>query len=80
VEPALIPEALAKVTCREARQVQDEVEWVVDGGVTPSNVRAVRKAGADTVVVGRSLFSGGSVAANVEGLRAAAATDPSDAD
>lgn len=78
-DPAFIPSALAKV----ARGLNGEglggVEWVVDGGVTPANVEAIRAGGADTVVVGRSLFRGASVAANLQALRRAAASNPTDA-
>ena len=44
----------------------------VDGGVDPSNARALVEAGATVLVAGTSVFAGGDVAANVARLRAAA--------
>jgi ribulose-phosphate 3-epimerase len=44
----------------------------VDGGVDPSNARALVEAGATVLVAGTSVFAGGDVAANVARLRDAA--------
>ena len=78
-DPAFIPSALTKLAPGDARQVPGGVEWVVDGGVTPANADTIRTSGADTVVVGRSLFQGGSLSANLQALRAAAAPRHADA-
>ena len=48
----------------------------VDGGVTASNVQQVVDAGADVVVAGTAIFGGmGTVAENVDAMRAAAGGD-----
>ena len=67
-----LPEVLDKV--REGRQVQgqERIEWVVDGGVTAENLSHIVEAGADTVVVGRAIFSEGKIFENMAALRAAA--------
>ena len=67
-----LPEVLDKV--REGRQVQGQegIEWVVDGGVTAENLSHIVEAGADTVVVGRAVFSEGKIFENMAALRAVA--------
>jgi ribulose-phosphate 3-epimerase len=59
---------------RAGRQVQGQegIEWVVDGGVTAENLSHIVEAGADTVVVGRAVFSEGKIFENMAALRAAA--------
>ena len=47
----------------------DQLEWVVDGGVSLENLPDVVAAGADTVVVGRAAFKGGDVKKNLEEMR-----------
>ncbi len=66
-----LPKVLDKV--REGRQVQgqERIEWVVDGGVTAENLSHIVEAGADTVVVGRAVFSEGKIFENMAALRAA---------
>ncbi len=71
---AYIPQSTDKI--RRARRLLDGVGsrayLEVDGGVKPSNVRAVVEAGADVVVAGSAVFRGpGSVADNVAALRRA---------
>jgi ribulose-phosphate 3-epimerase len=69
-----IPRALEKV--RQARALVDRagrggfVE--VDGGIDPTNVRAVVEAGASTIVAGHAVFGHGDPAGAVRALRAAA--------
>lgn len=66
-----LPEMLRKV--REGKQSRrlDEVEWVVDGGITPQNISEVAEVGAGTVVVGRAVFANGDIHGNITALRAA---------
>lgn len=67
-----LPEVLEKV--REGKQAagQGRCEWVVDGGVDAENISQIRRAAADTVVVGRAVFKDGKIAENMAALRAAA--------
>ena len=67
-----LPEVLDKV--REGRQVQGQegIEWVVDGGVSAGNLSHIVEAGANTVVVGRAVFSEGKIFENMAALRVAA--------
>ncbi|NET71321.1 MAG: ribulose-phosphate 3-epimerase [Sphaerospermopsis sp. SIO1G2] len=71
---SFIPEQLEKI--RVLRRMIDEsahdVLLEVDGGVNPDTVRAVREAGADVVVAGSAVFTGGSMsyARNITALRA----------
>ena len=68
-----IPEALPKI--RTARAAIDQagldVELSVDGGVTPQTARECVAAGATFLVCGNSVFSHGTVPANLAELRAA---------
>ena len=54
----LMPEMLKRIGAikREAVEMGAEVEVEVDGGVKTNNLSEVMKAGADTVVVGSSIF------------------------
>ena len=65
-----LPEVLEKV--REGKQVLglEGIEWVVDGGVNVENLPQVVAAGADTVVIGRSVFKGDKISENMAKLRA----------
>jgi ribulose-phosphate 3-epimerase len=66
-----LPEVLEKV--REEKQVQglESLEWVVDGGINTENLPQVVDAGADTVVIGRSVFKEDKISENMAALRAA---------
>jgi ribulose-phosphate 3-epimerase len=67
-----LPGVLQKLAIKAGDPYLAALEWVVDGGVTPENIREVVQAGADTVVVGRSVFQGGKITDNITALRAAA--------
>lgn len=67
-----LPQVLEKVRSGKQTQGLERIEWVVDGGVAPSNASQVIKAGADTLVVGRAVFVDGKIADNISVLRAAA--------
>ena len=72
---AFIPHALDKV--RQARALIGErpIRIEVDGGVTPDNAGALRRAGADVLVAGSAVFKGGtpdSYRANIAAIRKAA--------
>ncbi len=67
-----LPEVLEKIKADEQAGDRKRYEWVVDGGVTVQNISQVKKAGADTVVVGRAVFRDGKIAENMADLRAAA--------
>jgi len=66
-----LPEVLEKV--RKGKQVQslERIEWVVDGGINAENISQVLDAGADTVVIGRSVFKEDKISENMAALRAA---------
>jgi ribulose-phosphate 3-epimerase len=69
----LIPEMLNRVGAikREAAEQAARVEVEVDGGVRTDNLPEVIKSGADTVVVGSSIFGSsdiGSAAADIKAL------------
>ena len=65
-----LPEVLEKVW--EGKQVEglERIEWVVDGGINVENLSRVVAAGADTVVIGRSVFKGDKISENMAKLRA----------
>lgn len=64
-----LPSILNKVIDGRKQAEITRVKWMVDGGVSPSNISEVVKAGADIVVVGRSLFNGGTLRENIELLK-----------
>lgn len=69
-----LPEILHKV--RDGRKMlgRQSVDWVVDGGITTENIGEAVRAGANVIVVGRSVFRNGAIAENLAALRAAAIT------
>jgi ribulose-phosphate 3-epimerase len=65
-----LPSVLAKLP----RGAQDqELEWVVDGGLDESNIIQALHAGADTAVVGRAAFKDEGPTVNLAAVRAAIA-------
>jgi ribulose-phosphate 3-epimerase len=48
-----------------------DIEIEVDGGVKASNIAEIVKAGADVLVAGSAVFSGGDYARNLAQLRSA---------
>jgi len=69
--PPFLPTVLDKVRNGKSEDLRN-VEWVVDGGISPDNIAEVIRAGADTVVVGRSVFKDGKITENIAALRLAA--------
>jgi len=67
-----LEEILAKVQQGKAQPGMQTIEWVVDGGINAENIQRVLHAGADTVVVGRYVFSQGDIHQRVQHLRKAA--------
>lgn len=69
---AFIPESVQKVrrASRVIEQARTGAHLSVDGGVDPSNARALLAAGADVLVAGSAIF-GGDVASRVDAFRAA---------
>jgi ribulose-phosphate 3-epimerase len=68
---AFIPSQLEKI--RDVRKLigTRPIELEVDGGIKPDNVGAVAKAGADVVVAGSAVFSGGNYEKTIGALRSA---------
>ncbi len=64
-----LPDILNKLTIGKQMSGMDDLEWVIDGGVNRDNLATVVRAGADTVVVGRSTFYGGTISENIRGMR-----------
>jgi ribulose-phosphate 3-epimerase len=64
-----LPEVLEKVRIGRRTPSLERTDWVVDGGITRDNVGDVVRAGASTIVVGRAVFQGGTIAENVQALR-----------
>ncbi|MBC7232087.1 MAG: ribulose-phosphate 3-epimerase [Chloroflexi bacterium] len=67
-----LPDVLHKVSEGQGMLGRQSIDWAVDGGITPENVGAVVRAGANVIVAGRSVFRNGAIAENLAALRAAA--------
>jgi ribulose-phosphate 3-epimerase len=74
----LMPEMLNRVGAvkRQAVETGTDVEVEVDGGVKTDNLSEVVKAGADTVVIGSSIFGSGDVSSAAAEIKALL-SDPS---
>jgi ribulose-phosphate 3-epimerase len=66
-----LPKVLEKVRTRKQAQGLEGIEWVVDGGIDAENLHQVVDVGADTVVIGRSVFKEDKILENMAALRAA---------
>lgn len=68
----LMPEMLDRVGLvkSEAAEVDADIEVEVDGGAKAHNLARILEAGADTVVVGSSIFDGDNVAGAAREIRA----------
>ena len=67
-----LPHILDKVRQGKGNPTLKDLEWVVDGGVDSGNIAEVISAGADTVVVGRSVFKNNKIQENITALKRAA--------
>jgi len=67
----MMPEMLARVGAikRDAQELGLDVEIEVDGGVKTENLALVIDAGADTVVVGHSIFASGDIERSAREIR-----------
>jgi ribulose-phosphate 3-epimerase len=63
-------EKIARMRAMIERSGRD-IEIEVDGGVKASNIAEIVKAGADVLVAGSAVFSGGDYARNLAQLRSA---------
>ncbi len=68
-----LPFTLAKVAEGRRQAGLQQVEWVMDGGISPRLIQAVAESGVDMAVVGRSVFGGGAIKENLLVLRQSAA-------
>jgi len=68
-EAAFLPHALEKIRRAKASPGMETVEWVADGGLNRDNVGLAVAAGADTLVIGRSVFREGKIAENLREIR-----------
>ena len=66
-----LPEVLEKVRTGRQAESLDGIEWVVDGGLNPVNLHQVVAAGADTIVIGRAVFSDGKISENMAAIKKA---------
>jgi ribulose-phosphate 3-epimerase len=63
-----IPEMLNKISENKPRYTGTNLEWVIDGGIRPENVPLAIEAGADILVIGRSIFKDGDIENNVQSV------------
>lgn len=62
-----LPSVLDKM--QEKRTEYHDLEWVVDGGVSKENIKAIYAAGASTVVVGRAIFEKDAINKNIKAMK-----------
>jgi ribulose-phosphate 3-epimerase len=69
---SFIPSQLGKIN-RIREMIGDRsIELMVDGGINPGNIASVVKAGANAIVAGSAVFTGGDYVASIKSLRDAA--------
>ncbi len=69
---SFIPSQLGKIN-RIREMIGDRsIELMVDGGINPGNIANVVKAGANAIVAGSAVFTGGDYVASIKSLRDAA--------
>lgn len=64
-----LPTVLAKVKEGKEQKGLENIQWVVDGGITKENIHEVVACQADILVVGRGVFQGGTPQENLQQLR-----------
>lgn len=62
-----LPSVLNKL--RKNVDVYEDLEWVVDGGVSLDNIQEIYQAGADVVVSGRGVFQSGLISENIQAMK-----------
>ena len=67
-----LPEVLQKFAQGREMLPGADLDWVVDGSITPENAATAVAAGATILVCGRFVFKDGAIARNLEALRGAA--------
>jgi len=69
-----IPDSLKKVSALNDLRHSQKLDFLIsiDGGINPSNARAIHQAGADILVAGSSIYHAPEPAAALKNLRAAA--------
>ncbi len=82
VEPGFGGQSFMPSAIDKIRALRDEIDRngrgtliEVDGGIDPSNIRMVARAGADIFVAGSSVFKEGQVGVNIGALREAAVSE-----
>ena len=69
---AFIPAVVPKIACLREMIGSRPIHIEVDGGVNVETARLCAKAGADVLVAGNAVFSGGRYAENIASIRASA--------
>jgi len=64
-----LPTVLEKVRSGKKQNGIEEVLWEVDGGITDENILDAIAVGADIVVSGRGIFSGGAIEKNISKMK-----------
>jgi len=68
-ECRFLPTVLAKLEEGKKQKGLENIQWVVDGGITKENIQAVVACQADIIVCGRAVFEGGTPQENLQRLR-----------
>jgi ribulose-phosphate 3-epimerase len=68
-ESKFIPSMADKIEQNKPLYSPGALEWALDGGVGLDNIQGVVQKGADTLVVGRSVFANGDIRTNILHLR-----------
>jgi ribulose-phosphate 3-epimerase len=53
-----IPSTINKLKCENEKYIGNNLEWMIDGGVTDENLLSIMASPVDVVVIGRYLFEG----------------------
>jgi ribulose-phosphate 3-epimerase len=64
-----IPAMIDKIETNKSLYSPGALEWVLDGGLDMDNIQQAVQKGAETLVVGRSVFTNGDILANIVHLR-----------
>ena len=61
-----LPDVLQKLVWGIKKYESQKLEWVIDGGVNLKNIEQIIKSGANTLVIGRSVFHNNDIRHNLE--------------
>lgn len=66
---SFLPSVLMKTKVGKRIYLENDLEWIVDGGININNIQLLNQLGIDSAVIGRGVFENNTVQKNVKQMR-----------